>query len=148
MNTSERAVLVVRAGSWTCALPLECVLETMRMLPRQDLAGAPSYVLGASLIRGVAVPVMSLAGLLQRRTGEVFARLVLVRCEQRAVALAVDAVLGIKQLPVTDAMALPPLMSELSRHHVESLSRLDGELVAVLSAARLYPEPIPVGVDL
>jgi hypothetical protein len=46
--------LLCRAGNLLCALPIEHVIEIMRPLPVEQIAGAPHYVRGLSIIRGVA----------------------------------------------------------------------------------------------
>jgi purine-binding chemotaxis protein CheW len=56
--------LIFRAGTMLCALPLGAIVEIMRPLPIQPLAGSPHYVRGVSVVRGVAVPVLDLGRLL------------------------------------------------------------------------------------
>src|SRR5271155_6034274 len=53
--------LVVFAGAYSCALPIGHVVETMRPLPTEPVAGAKAFVRGLALIRGAAVPVIDLA---------------------------------------------------------------------------------------
>ncbi|MDR7276250.1 chemotaxis protein CheW [Catenuloplanes atrovinosus] len=56
--------LIFRVGTMLCALPLGEVVELMRPLPIQPLAGSPHYVRGVSVVRGTAVPVLDLGRLL------------------------------------------------------------------------------------
>jgi hypothetical protein len=44
--------LLCRVDTRLCALPLATVLETLRRLSIEPLAGAPAFVLGRSVIRG------------------------------------------------------------------------------------------------
>jgi len=56
-------LLLFRIGGRLCALRLESVLETMRPLPVEPMAGTPPFVLGISIVRGVAMPVVDPARL-------------------------------------------------------------------------------------
>ena len=49
-DVSTSAVLMVRARSWTCALPSKFVLEVMRRQPIEPIMGAPAFVLGMDVI--------------------------------------------------------------------------------------------------
>jgi hypothetical protein len=53
--------LISRVQSRLCALALESVLETMRPLPIEPLAGVPEFVRGLPVIRGTPLPVIALA---------------------------------------------------------------------------------------
>ncbi len=105
----------------------------MRPLPIEPLAGVP-FVRGASIVRGAPVPVVDLAAMLGLTPREA-ARFVIVRADARRVALLVDAVLDVAELPDTLG-ALPPL---LPSEAATAIGRLDRALLVVLDAARLVP---------
>ena len=63
-DVSSASWLLCRAGARLCALPLQNVMETMRLLPIEPVAGAPRSVLGLCPIRGAPVPVVDLQSLL------------------------------------------------------------------------------------
>jgi len=127
------------------ALPLDDVVETMRPLPGEPLAGAPRFVRGISVIRGAPVPVVDAASLLGIGDSHA-ARLVTLRVGDRRVAVAVDAVLGIRALPPESLQELPPLLREAGSGVVEAIGVLDAELLLVLQSVRLVPESVWVGV--
>ena len=131
--------LVYRAGTHLCALPLQDVVEIMRMLPIEQLSGAPSYVRGLCIIRGSPVPVVdtgSLIGDHATRAG----RLVAVRIGGRIVALAVEAVVGIRAIAAQASAQLPPLLRDAAIETVEAIGTLDAELLLLLRTARIVPE--------
>lgn len=130
--------LLIRAGSHTCALPLSDVVETMRPLPIEPVTGASDGVLGLSLIRGVAVPVVDLAVLLGDRMASC-TRFVCLRVSQRVVALAVDSVIGIHELAGSRLAAMPPLLQAVRPTVIAAITALDAELVLVLRSAGLLP---------
>ena len=134
------AFLLCRAGSSFCALPLDQVAEIMRALPIEAIAGAPRYVCGLSIIRGTPTPIVDV-GLLLGDQPTPAARLIAIRVGNRTVALAVDAVLGIRT--IADAGELPPLLREASEA-VAAIGTLDSALLFFLRAARIVPEDLLV----
>ncbi len=150
--------LICRSAGHLCALPLDRVREIMRPLPLERVAGgvadpAASFVLGAAIVRGAVVPVVSLAGLMGRRnTGDIGevgnpdqsasqARYVSLRLGARHAALAVDAVLGIRALAAIDASApMAPLIGMVEHAAVAAITTHDAEMLFVLQAARLIPD--------
>jgi purine-binding chemotaxis protein CheW len=142
--------LVCRAGGALCALPLEPVDEIMRLLPIEAVA-APDCVLGLSIIRGAPVPVVDLALLLGEATGAAPSRLVTLALDGRAVALTVDAVLGVRAIDAGRLDALPPLLQDRTGAAIAAIGTLDEELLFLLQTARLVPdevfEPIAAGAS-
>ena len=132
--------LVVRAQAYLCALPLGLVIETMRPLPIEPLAGVPPFVRGMSIIRGEATPVIDLAMLLGAMR-ELPWRFVTIRVAAKQVALSVGAVAGIFDLDPNTMNRLPPLLRGASSDFVNSISVLDDEfLFALRSGWELPPE--------
>ena len=138
---SCRSVLLLRAGERTCALSLFDVLEIMRPLPIDEVARAPGFLRGLSMIRGVPTPVVSLASLWARPDGS-STRFVLVRAgQERRVALAVDEVLGVLELDPATLHALPPL-AQNAADTLEAIGALDGQLLFVLNSGRIVPDEV------
>jgi purine-binding chemotaxis protein CheW len=122
-------------------LPLRDVVETMRPLPVAPLAGAAPFVRGLSLIRGTPVPVLDLGAMLFGSEPPSPTRFVTLRLEARRVALALEAVLGVRAFPGTLA-SLPPLLVDASSEAVSAIGSLDAELLLVLEATRLVPDSL------
>ena len=95
INNPKHAALILRSGPVPVRPAFGCVAETMRPLPIQPLADMPALVRGVSIIRGEPVPVVDLAGLLGQ-TESAIGRFVVVRVEERKVALAIGEVIGVK----------------------------------------------------
>lgn len=130
--------LVFRVDGGLCALPLAQVRETLRPLPCQALGALPSFLDGVAQIRGVATPVVNAARLLGR-TPRAPGRYVLLRVAPSPVAVAVDEVVGVRELPAHALEALPSLLAPGGGGAVEALARLDAGLLVVLEAGRLVP---------
>ena len=132
-------MLLFRARDRLCAIPVAEVAEIMRPLPLERLAALPDFVLGLGGIRGASVPVVDAGALLGG--GAVAARppgrFVLLRVGKRSVALAVEAVVGVRSL-ATDALGtLPPLLGEAGRELIAAIGAADGEFLLVLRTVRL-----------
>lgn len=133
--------LLVRIGVEVGALSLAHVIEVMRPLPVQPIGGAPPCILGAAVVRGVAVPVVDAAALLAsqlaRRVGrsEVASdrRFVSVRAGSRRAALVVDAVVGVVR---TALSGRPSLLV------AAELDAMDDGLAALARAVRAAPEEL------
>jgi purine-binding chemotaxis protein CheW len=136
---ADASLLLVQADRLTCALPLRAVSEIMRALPLRALGGLPPYVRGASIIRGQATPVVDLAVLLGGQDLSAPSRYV-VLVGGSPVALAVDAVLGVRALSRESLGGLPRLLRDFGSQHVHSLGSLDGELVPVLASTIVLPD--------
>jgi purine-binding chemotaxis protein CheW len=140
MIPNTNRVLLVEASSHLCSLPLTFVAETMRRQPLSPIADAPSFVSGLSVIRGSPTPVIDLAVLLQGGEIEPRRMLVTLRIEQRLVALAVDGVLGVRELGSQSVRELPPLIRTARPEMIEAIGVLDRQLLVVLAATQIIPD--------
>lgn len=133
--------LVCRVGALLCALPLEHVVEVMRLLPIETVAGAVPPVRGLSLIRGAPVPVVD-AGALIGESAARAERLVTIRIGERCVALAVESVVGIRPIAAQALQRLPPLLRDAASETVAAIGTLDAQLLFFLNAARIVPQDV------
>jgi purine-binding chemotaxis protein CheW len=138
--------LLLRVCTHICAVSVEQVIETMRPLPVEPLAGMPAAVRGLAIIRGMPVPVLDPAvltgGAASRPT-----RFVTIRTGERSVALTADAVLGVAALALAGLQELPPLLREADGEAVAAIGTLDTDLLLVLRAARLVPDSVWRAMD-
>jgi purine-binding chemotaxis protein CheW len=133
--------LLCRAGTYLCALPLERVVEIMRVLPIEAVSGAPRYVRGICIIRGSPVPVVD-TGLLLCDQAIRPERLVTIRAGVRTIALAVETVLGIRAVGAEASNQLPPLLRDAATATIAGIGTLDAELLFFLRTARIVPEEL------
>jgi purine-binding chemotaxis protein CheW len=134
----EDHVVVCRIGARRCALSVAAVIETMRPLPIERVAGASETVLGIAVIRGTPTPVVDVGALFETRT-HAPGRFVTIRTAGRVVALAVDEVIGVSVLDRASLQVLPPLLGDARTSAIESIGSADEELLLVLRSARLAP---------
>jgi purine-binding chemotaxis protein CheW len=139
-GSPSQTLVLVRAGTRLCGLPIDHVIETMRPLPVTHIPGTPRYVSGVAIVRGDPVPVIDLAALLGDGTAAVgaAARFVTLRAGERAAALAVSAVIGVSKPDATEARRMP-LVAEACAGALDALRSRDDDLLLVLGAARLVP---------
>lgn len=114
--------LVFRAGPLFCAMPLDEVIETMRPLAVQSVAGTPPFVRGLCIMRGAPTPVVDVARLLLGDTACAVQRFVAVGTDRGPVAFATGEVLGIRSVGDTGA----------TRQHAELLGGAPMRLVAAV----------------
>ncbi|OGQ26684.1 MAG: hypothetical protein A2138_13310 [Deltaproteobacteria bacterium RBG_16_71_12] len=113
----------------------------MRPLPVQALGGAPGYVRGLAVIRGAPVPVVDLNVLLGDDGGaHAVGRFAVIDVGERRVALAVDAVHGLRRVDAASVGGLPPLLHGVAGDVVEGIGVADAQLLMVLRAARIIPD--------
>jgi purine-binding chemotaxis protein CheW len=99
----------------------------------------PPFVCGVSIIRGEAVPVVDLARLLGAAEATV-GRFVVVRVENRNVALGVETVVGVEDMDETRLGSVPPLLQAAHPEHVSHLGTADERLLVVLNGAWMLPD--------
>lgn len=114
----------------------------MRPLPVEPLAGTAAFVIGVAIVRGLPVPVVDVGLLLGVSTRPQLTRFVSLRLRERLVALAVEAVVGVRSLTSATLIPLPPLLDGASHSVVASVGTLDKELLVVLRATRIVPESV------
>jgi purine-binding chemotaxis protein CheW len=135
--------LVFRAGPLLCALGLDDVIETMRPLPTRPLAGAPGFVRGICVMRGVPTPVVDVARLLGGEQADV-SRFVAVRTERGPVAFATGEVLGIRAVSGDAATGHAALLAGTgaSSALVAGIATMGAEPLLLLQSMRVVPDEV------
>lgn len=136
--------LVCKAREHWCALPLSHVVEIMRPLALESLAGAPRFVAGVAVVRGEPMPVIDCGALLSPVDAPLkqraqHTRWASIRCAQRNAVLAFEQIVGVRTL-AAHAAELPPLVSGAAADVIELITTLDHALLLVLRGAKLVPE--------
>ena len=146
-SAATAAFLICRCGLRLCALPLGCVAETMRPLPLESIPGMPGFLLGLSIIRGAPVPVVSVSGLIGAAADGAISRFVTLKTGERRLALAVEQVIGVRELAPASMDEIPPLLRESGADLIAALATLDAELLLVLQSARMIPDSVWRTID-
>jgi purine-binding chemotaxis protein CheW len=133
--------LVVGVESRVCAIPLVHVLETMRPLPIEPIAGTPSFVQGISVIRGLPTPVIDL-GILLGASGNIGGRYVTLRLNGRQVGLSVERIIGVRELDTSLIKELPPLLHGAPKDVIEAMGTLDAQVLVVLRSGWELPDEV------
>ncbi len=147
MGEPQELRLLCEVGGLLCALPLANVGEVMRPLPLETISGVPEFVMGITPIRGTVTPVISCAALLGIAASTP-GRFVVVRADDHQVALAVDAVIGVRGLPPPSLVDLQPLLRDAHPDAVSAIEVLDPSLMLVLIDARLLPESVWASLEV
>ena len=137
--------LLCQTGSHRFAIPIEHVVENMRMLPIETVADVPSLVRGLCIIRGEPIAVID-AALLFGEPAATINRLITVRTGQRIIALATESILGIRSIAPRDLRQLPPVFRDADS--ISSVVAHDEELVFFLRSARIVPDELLSRIEL
>jgi purine-binding chemotaxis protein CheW len=141
MQERREFSLLCRVGDLLCALPLEHVEEAMRPMAVEPIAGVPAFVRGLALVRGSPIAVID-AGSLLRGVACDPTRFVTVKSGSRRIALAVDAVVGVVEIPPSSLDALPLLFQDANLDAILAVGTLDAELLVVLQSTRLVSDDL------
>lgn len=136
---TEEKWLLCRVGTRRCAIPLACVIETMRTAALMPLGDAKGLVAGAAMIHGELVPVVDTGVLLGEPKADP-RRLVTISVGERRVAIAVDDVIDVGTMSDDVASGLPPLLRGAADEAVRAIDVRDGEFLLCLEASRLIPD--------
>ena len=121
----------------------------MRPLEVRPVAGAPPFISGVAVIRGVPAPVVDAASLFggigEPRSEEV-TRFVTLKTADRRVALEVQQILGVTQVDPARLADLPPLLADAAEH-IAAIGTLDRDLLVVLRAGRFVPDEAWAAID-
>jgi purine-binding chemotaxis protein CheW len=118
----------------------------MRPLPIEAIAGAPSFVRGVSIIRGVPTPVIDLGILLGTHNDEapvgMSGRFITLRLGERQAALSVDSICDVLELDAMTTQELPPLLQGASNNFIETITTLDAHMLVILRSGWQLPDAI------
>lgn len=138
--------MLFRIQNRLCGIPLAHVVETMRPLPVEAIAGAPAMVKGAAVIRGAPLPVVDLATLWEDES-EPPRRFITIKAGERQLALAVTSVEGLHYLPEEVIGDVPPLLSGARANAVDAIGTLDNELLMILNSSHIIPESVWLSIQ-
>ncbi|HEY4299736.1 MAG TPA: chemotaxis protein CheW [Candidatus Didemnitutus sp.] len=113
------------------ALKLETVERIVRVVDIDPLPKAPGIVLGVVNVRGTIMPVVNVRKRFNvpERELELSDELILARAGPRALALVVDAVIGVVELSESEATPAAAILPGLA--YVEGVARLEGGLTFI-----------------
>ncbi len=131
------SVLVFHLDGQRFALPMEVVHRVVRAVAITPLPGAPRLALGVINFGGVIVPVMNLRGRLglPEREMELSDQFILATCDRRTVALLVDGVDGLTELPPAALVRSEEVVA--GADFIHGLVRLRGGLALVQNLEKL-----------
>ena len=141
-------ILLIQVRQRFCALSLTSLREVMRPLSVSPLPDMPDFMIGVARIRGRPVPVADAGALIGLPENPAFTRFVTLNADGE-VALAVEAVVGVRSVDPGMFQGLPPLLRDARRDTISALATLDAELLSLLEIGRSVTdqllEPIELG---
>lgn len=139
--------LVFRADRHLVAIGLDHVTEVLRPLRVEPLGGLPPFVRGLCMLRGVPAPVIEVGILLRRDDGVSAAtpsdpnarRFVGMRTGRQPAVLAVDEVIGVRDIPLDLFYDLSSVSGPAA---YEAVRGIDDDPLLFLAAAHVVPESV------
>lgn len=135
----ESAVLLVfRIAGREHALPVEDVVEVVRMVAATRLPEAPPWVVGVINFRGRVIPLIEVRGRIGEpsREPDLSTPIIVVQSSEVAAGLVVDEVLEV--LTVPRAALDMPRRVDAPANAVSGVVRVDDRLILVLDWERLW----------
>lgn len=144
---ASTTVLVAEVDGYRCGLPVETVIELHRMVATVPLLEAPAVIDGVIDAHGTVVAVLDLRTRfgLSRRPASPSDHLVLVKLEDRTVALRVDRVLDLVTVPASAVAAAVGLPSDL---HLQGVARLDDGLLLIHDVGAFLSDDEAAALDV
>jgi len=107
---------------------VERIVRTVEVIP---LPKCPEIVMGIINVGGVIIPVVNIRKRfrLPEREMELSDHLVIARTPKRVVALVVDAVLGIMELPTQDTVSVEEVLP--GTDHIQGIAKLQDGMVLI-----------------
>lgn len=123
------------------SLDINQVLAVEQAAGISPVLGAPDYIEGVITLRGDVIPVYSVVNKFHLG-GEYPAdsRLLLVKLGEMTVAVHVDSVIGIINVPEEHITGRPKMISASGTDFVGHVEEVDGKILLVLELDRLIPK--------
>ena len=141
-NGSDLELLSVKVNDQDFAIDIMAVREIRGWVVSTPLPHAPAYVKGMVNLRGMVMPIVSLADRLRLATGEPgpSSVVVVVECQGRIVGLLVDAVSDILKIDPNLIQPSPDVGSPASVKVVRGLVIIETTIVSILSIPDIMPD--------
>lgn len=138
--TDQQSIKLVdfTLGGEDYGIPIESVKEIIRMPDITVLPNAPEHVLGIINLRGVIIPILSLAQRFGMTGGEgTDPKVMVIELRGTLIGLQVSdvsEVLNIDRANISDA---PAMASSINRSYIAGVGKVGNRLVVILNLARL-----------
>ena len=141
--TDQLNLVTFRLDRWTCALPIEPIVQIFEMVAITPIPQANHSIEGVINVRGAVVPVVNMRHLmgLPRVSLRLHTPIVLVRIgEQQMVGLIVDEVLDVLDLSLKQITRPEEILPEGlgDAPLVQGLARVQDSTVLLLDLGRLF----------
>lgn len=133
--------IIVRLAGVSYAVPLSSIQEVEHVPAITPVPFSTPWVRGVVNLRGTVLTLVDLCALLDLGAWQAGrdARMLIVR-ENEPVAVAVDALLGMRRLPVTEMTAIEGTLAGRVADYLIGLHRGDDEMFGVLDLPRLLQD--------
>ena len=139
LSGGGRQFAVFTLGDLEYAIDILSIRQIVRPQAIRRVPRAPTFVHGVIDLRGQIIPVLDLGRRfgLETDEGSRAAKLIIVQCQERLLALLVDRVLGVHRVGPEDLHPTPQWITGPEAAVFSGLCRRDGHLVLILDLSAL-----------
>lgn len=124
-------------------LPIDEVIEIIRMQTITDVPGTADYIMGMINLRGKIIPIISL----RERFGmpassfSSITRIIIVQNDSEHIGLLVDEVKMVSHVQATEVEAAPDIINQIDKDCILAFAKLDLDLIGILNMKNvLFPD--------
>ena len=126
-------------GGEQFAIDISNVHEINRFEEIKKIPELSTHILGIIDLRGIVIPVISLADIIGLQSGEISkdTRIIICEIQSNKVGILVDSVSEVINIPVTDINPPPPVIKSCNVEYIKGLFKNNNEFVLLLDTNKL-----------
>ncbi len=145
MNDNEEKLVTFYLGEEMYGIDIIAVQEIIRM---QEITNVPKtlhYVEGVINLRGKVIPVVDLRKKFNLPSTEETkdTRIIVVEYYSKIIAMIVDSVSKVIQLPGNAIEPPSPIVSNVDSNYMKGIGKIDGNLIVLLDLAKVLGITVP-----
>jgi purine-binding chemotaxis protein CheW len=138
--SSDHHIVGFRVGRETFGVPIELVLEIVRVPEITSVPDSPDYIEGVINLRGKIVSIIDL----RKRFGEHEIvnndrknRILVAEIDGKMIGLIVDAASEVLKLPASEVEPPPNVFSDEELNYVTGVGKLAGRLIILINLSKI-----------
>jgi purine-binding chemotaxis protein CheW len=138
--SSDLHIVGFRVGRETFGVPIELVLEIVRVPEITSVPDSPDYIEGVINLRGKIVSIIDL----RKRFGETEIvnndrknRILVAEFDGKMIGLIVDAASEVLKLPASEVEPPPNVFSDDDLNYVTGVGKLHGRLIILINLSKI-----------
>lgn len=132
--------VVFKLGNEMYGVDINMVQAIEKQLSVVPVPNSQSYIKGIINLRGDVIPVYSLAAKFNKSQESTAESTIIINLPDMKLALEVDAVLEINDIPPEKIVAMPAMLMGKDNRYLDRVANVDGKLIMLLDVTELLTE--------